>query len=204
MHCRLITSNIMNLRILTISACILILIFSSTSMAGKIDRDLAFSLYGGTMTDANWMRSITGQADTVDSHILAAAVGWTFYRPAHRKWSLELEANVARHFGIQDHFEFNLPVLTLRWDYFPWDRYLDTSLAYGLGPSYATSLPEYERVRYGSTEQLLLFWHLEATFGVPDSGWAAIFRLHHRSSAYGLFADEGGSNILTMGLRYAF
>lgn len=193
-------------RILTITFVLCILALNRPSLAKEFDpdMDLAVSLYAGTMTDENWMRSISGQAATVDSHLLAAALGWTFYRPAHSLWSLELEANIARHFGIQDHFEFNLPVLTLRWDYFPWDQHLDTSLAFGLGPSYATSLPEHERMRYGSTEQLLLFWHLEAAIGLPGSAWSAIFRLHHRSSAYGLFADEGGSNILTMGLRYSF
>jgi hypothetical protein len=180
------------------------LLFSSQSMASASERNFSASLYGGVMTDDNWHQSLSGQAGLVDSYILVGAMGWTFYRPAHRLWSLELEANVARHFGIQDHFEFNLPVLTLRWDYFPWDKFLDTSLAYGLGPSYATTLPEYERQKSGDSEQLLLFWHIEAAFALPDSNWSTIFRLHHRSSAYGLFADKGGSNILTMGLRYEF
>jgi hypothetical protein len=150
------------------------------------------------------IEALSGQASPVDSHILAGAMGWTFYRPAHRLWSLELEANVARHFGIQDHFELNAPILTVRWDYFPWDKLLDTSLAYGLGPSYATKLPEYERQKSGDSEQLLLFWHIEAAFGLPESNWSTIFRLHHRSSGYGMFAEKGGSNILTMGLRYEF
>jgi len=181
-----------------------LLLFSSQTLASASERNFSASLYGGVMTDDNWHQALSGQAGLVDSHILVGAMGWTFYRPAHRLWSLELEANVARHFGIQDHFEFNIPVLTLRWDYFPWDKFLDTSLAYGLGPSYATKLPEYERQKSGDSEQFLLFWHIEAAFGLPDSSWSTIFRLHHRSSGYGMFADRGGSNILTMGLRYEF
>ena len=196
----------MNLTRNTKALCILtvLFLFSSQTLASTDERNFSASLYGGVMTDDNWHQSLSGQAGLVDSHILVGAMGWTFYRPANRLWSLELEANVARHFGIQDHFEFNAPVLTVRWDYFPWDKVLDTSLAYGLGPSYATKLPEYERQKSGDSEQFLLFWHIEAAFGLPDSNWSTIFRLHHRSSAYGLFADKGGSNMLTMGLRYEF
>lgn len=190
--------------IMTLCLLAAMLLPATKALASASDRTFSASLYGGVMTDDNWRQSLSGQAGLVDSHILVGAMGWTFYRPANRLWSLELEANVARHFGIQDHYEFNAPVLTLRWDSFPWDKVLDTSLAYGLGPSYATKLPEYERQKSGDTEQFLLFWHIEAALGLPGSNWSTILRLHHRSSGYGMFADKGGSNILTMGLRYEF
>lgn len=190
------------LKALCLLSATLLLCFQTPALANGTN--FAASLYGGVMTDDNWRQSISGQADTVDSQLLAGALAWTFYRPDHELWSLELEANVARHFGIQDHFEFNAPILTVRWDYFPWDKVLDTSLAYGLGPSYATRVPEYERRKSGDTEQLMLFWHIEADFGLPESSWSTFLRLHHRSSGYGMFADKGGSNVLTMGLRYDF
>lgn len=121
------------LKALCLLSATLLLCFQTPALANGTN--FAASLYGGVMTDDNWRQSISGQADTVDSQLLAGALAWTFYRPDHELWSLELEANVARHFGIQDHFEFNAPILTVRWDYFPWDKVLDTSLAYGLGPS---------------------------------------------------------------------
>jgi hypothetical protein len=31
-----------------------------------------------------------------------------------------------------------------------------------------------------------------------------MLRLHHRSTAYGLFGNDGGANALTLGVRYAF
>ncbi len=170
----------------------------------KAEYDLSFSIYGGAMTDGDWIEAVSGQAGLEDSYLLAGAAGWTFYRPANRMWSLELEANVARHFGIQDHFEFNAPVLNVRWEAFPWDRALDTSLAFGIGPSFATTTPEYERIRKGDSEPMMLFWHIEAAFGLPGSPWSTFFRLHHRSTGYGMFADDGGSNILSLGLRYEF
>lgn len=96
-----------------------VLIINCGNASASSENEFAASLYGGVMTDDNWRQSISGQADLVDSHILVGALGWTFYRPANRLWSLELEANVARHFGIQEHFEFNAPILTARWEYFP-------------------------------------------------------------------------------------
>ena len=176
----------------------------ATVSAASGERDFAASVYGGVMTDEDWIHAISGQAGLEDSFILAAAAGWTFFRPASRQWSLELEANVVRHFGIQDHFEFNAPVLTARWEDFPWDDVLDTSLAYGIGPSFASTTPEYERIRKGESDPVMLFWHIEAAFGLPGSPWSTFFRLHHRSTGYGMFADDGGSNILSLGLRYEF
>jgi len=193
-------------KLTTLCTFSLLILLSAHAVAqdSTLEKKYAVSLYGGVMTDDNWRQSLFGQADLEDSYILAGAMSWTFYRPAHHLWSLELEANVARHFGIQDHFEFNAPVLTGRWEYFPWDSALDTSLAFGLGPSFATRVPEYERSRSGSSDEILLFWHLEAAFGLPGSDWSTFLRLHHRSNGYGVFAEEGGSNILSLGLRYEF
>jgi len=187
-----------------LAALFVLALCAGTSAAAADEHDFSASIYGGVMTDEDWIHAITGQTDLEDSYILAGAVGWTFHRPASRQWSLELEANVVRHFGIQDHFELNAPVLTARWEDFPWDRYLDTSLAYGIGPSFASTTPEYERIRKGESDPVMLFWHIEAAFGLPGSRWSTIFRLHHRSTGYGMFADEGGSNILCLGLRYEF
>ncbi len=170
----------------------------------KAEYDLSFSIYGGVMTDGDWIEAVSGQAGLEDSYLLSGAAGWTFYRPANRMWSLELEANVARHFGIQDHFEFNAPVLNVRWEALPWDSALDTSLAFGIGPSFATTTPEYERIRKGDSNPVMLFWHIEAAFGLPGSPWSTFVRLHHRSTGYGMFAEDGGSNILCLGLRYEF
>lgn len=191
----------------TILSLLLVLAFSvSNALAQDTSEkpDLSVSLYFGAMTDDNWRQSIAGQADFVDSHILAGALAWTFYRPQNEWWSLELEGNVAKHFGIQEHFEVNAPILNVRWEYLPWDQFLDTSLAFGVGPSFAAEVPDYEVEKEGSSQATLLFWHLEAEFGLPDSDWSTFLRLHHRSSGYGYVADHGGSNIVCLGLRYDF
>lgn len=168
------------------------------------DKRYSVSLYGGALTDEDWHKSITGQADFVDSQLIVAAAEWTFWRESKKRFSLGLESNVAKHFGNQNHWEFNLPVLTTSWDEFPWEDTVEQSLGFGIGPSMTTKLPRTEEELDGSTEYLMLYWHLETTFSLPESPWSLLFRLHHRSPAYGTFGEEGGSNALTTGLRYRF
>ncbi len=170
--------------------------------AGK-DKDLALSVYAGRLTDSDWQDSLTGQAGWVDAGLVAGALGWTFRRAENRAWSLELEGNVAKHFGDQDHWEFNA-LVTGRWHRFPWSEAVATSVAFGLGPSYATEVPKAEIAIDGDSSRLLLYWQLELTLGPPKGDWAAMFRLHHRSTGYGVFGDDGGGNTLAAGLRYYF
>jgi hypothetical protein len=57
---------------------------------------------------------------------------------------------------------------------------------------------------HGTTKQWLVYWFSEIALGPPDSNWALVLRLHHRSTAFGLLAEEGGSNTLTTGLKFRF
>ncbi len=111
---------------------------------------------------------------------------------------------MVRHFGDQTHWEFNLPIIA-RWETFPWDNVIDTSLAWGIGPSYASETPAAEVAREGESQRWLVYWLGELELGLPGQrGWTALVRVHHRSEAFGLIADEGGSNALTVGLRRRF
>ncbi len=79
-----------------------------------------------------------------------------------------------------------------------------TSAAFGLGLSYATELPEVEVEIEGESQQLLIYWVMELTAGPLRSPWAVSLRLHHRSVAWGLMADEGGMNAVGLGVRWKF
>lgn len=119
----------------------------------------------------------------------------------------EVEGQVAWHSGKQTHAEVN-GAFTLRWLPFPWDRYLDTSFAFGNGLSYATSEPELE-IREGDeeeTNQLLYYILVELAFAVPRyPSWDVFVRIHHRSSVFGLIDGiSTGSNFVGLGLRYKF
>jgi hypothetical protein len=118
--------------------------------------------------------------------------------------SFELEGQIVKHFNMQNHWEINA-LITARWEEFPWDKYVDTSFAFGLGGSYATAKPEIEILVEGNTSRFLVYFTYELALGLPEyPDVALIIRIHHRSGAWGLVADEGGSNTPCIGLKYRF
>lgn len=110
----------------------------------------------------------------------------------------ELEGSAYTHWGLQDHSEFNLAVLA-RWTRFPWNRWLDTSVALGQGMSFASERPEIE----GDTRRLM--HHLVAEIELMPLARhpvGLVLRAHHRSGAFGLYGIKAGSNFVTLGLRF--
>jgi hypothetical protein len=163
------------------------------------------NLYGGQLTTNN-AADFYGDGDALDfqdSYMVAAALARQLGAYRHLA-SFEVEGQIVKHFNLQTHWEFNA-LGTGRWDAFFWDRYVDTSVAFGLGLSYATEEPEVEIIKDGDTAKLLAYWMVEISLAHPDyRRLAFITRLHHRSKAFGLFNDEGGSNALAFGLKWRF
>jgi len=169
------------------------------------EQNFAVTVYSGRMTDSDFGDTLTGQADFVDAYVVVGALAWTFARFYENALSFEIEGQVGKWFGDQHNWEFNLPV-AVRWSQFPWGKYVATSLAYGIGPSYAAKEPEEEIELHDSTQKFLVYWFGELTLGPPMSNWAASLRIHHRSGAFGLVAEqgEGGSNTIAAGVKYRF
>jgi hypothetical protein len=187
--------------------CILIAFTLLLIPAGKgavQAQDYALSLYVGQLTEEKWEQAILPGADYTDATIAVAAGSWTVARFFDGKLSGELEAQVGKYFGDQDHWEINLPILGLRWHAFPWNSRVATSLAWGIGPSYATEVPPIELETNDTSDHWLIYWFGELTFGPPESNWEFMLRLHHRSDGFGLVAEDGGSNVVGAGLRYRF
>lgn len=161
-------------------------------------------LFGGRLTDATEEDVFTLEADYVDSHMGGIVVGkrlWTY-----KDWlDIEAEGQILRHWGLQEHFEFNALVV-FRWLPFPWDKYLDTSFAIGGGLSYATEEPELEKERIHETSKLMTYLMGELAFAVPTQPrWKVFMRFHHRSGVFGLINDiSGGSNAVGVGVKYCF
>lgn len=158
-----------------------------------------WSVFGGVHVDDNWPEVFRapGGIEWRDTAMVGAAWGrsWPSVDGSVR---LGFEAQAAIHTGEQDHLELNLPV-TLRWRM---PRALPVrSLAAGAGPSWASEVPRVEVLRKGASARLMLYWMLEAEFGPRDADRSVFLRLHHRSDAYGLFAEAGGSNVVVLGLR---
>ena len=163
----------------------------------------AVTVFGGWMTDNDWQDVFTPwNLDFRHATLLGVAGSRRIWR-YDDNISFEVEGQVVRYFGKQDNWEFNLPFL-VRWAPFPWDDKIDTSIAFGFGPSYASEVPSEEVAREGDSQRWLVYWVFELALGLPDSKWRGVFRLHHRSEAFGIVADEGGANSLVIGVRRQF
>ena len=161
-------------------------------------------VFGGVPTSNNWQDFFLapGEIDFQPASLAGAGVSFrlgTYFGGL----DVEIEGQAVKYFGNQTNWEFNLPVI-VRWTEFPWGETIDTSVAFGLGPSWAVSTPELEELNEDGTERFLAYWTLEIEAGPPDSGGSGFVRLHHRSVAFGTFGDSGGVNALAIGLRRSF
>lgn len=184
---------------------VLIVLFITAGPCSAQRYPYALSLYGGQMTTNHVEDFFTdNRLNFKDSYLLALTLAKHLGRFSNQL-NYELEGQIVKHVKFQDHWEFNL-LGVLRWDNFFWDDWLETSTAFGLGASYATAHPEVEIENDGETANLLVYWMLELAVApfksLPQWEWLA--RIHHRSDAFGLVADDGGSNALAFGVRYRF
>lgn len=162
------------------------------------------SLYVGRATDKDFQKlAVFEYGKYIDSKIIVVSLGKEIYD--HKDlFNLEIEGQVGKHWEYQHHWEMNV-VLSVRWNKFPWDDYLDTSFAMGDGFSYAFADPEIEVDDMGRTSKLLNYLLLEWSFSVFEPHWSVFSRIHHRSGIYGLINNvSGGSNMVTGGIRYSF
>ena len=167
----------------------------------------AATLYGARMSsETGWEDILIDpvRASYVDVFMVTAALAREYAEYRDGALTLEAEAQVARYFGDQDHWEFNAVPIAVRWHRFPWSDRVASSLAFGLGVSQASELPPVEVEIEGESARFLVYWVLEATAGPRAAPWALSLRLHHRSVAWGLMADEGGMNAVGLGLQYRF
>jgi hypothetical protein len=164
------------------------------------------SIYAGQYSHNALNEIIRLQTNFESSYIYVLSVGKEIGR--WKKYvAVELEGEAGVHAGMQSNGELN-GAFTLRWLPFPWDRYLDTSFAFGNGLSYAFEEPKLEIIdnEYGETNQWLYYILVELAAQVPKlPQWDFFIRIHHRSSAFGLIGGiSAGSNFVGVGLRYHF
>ena len=144
-------------------------------------------------------------SEYVDAYLVAAALSRRYRSYREGALQLEAEGQIAYNFGAQRHWELNAVPVVARWNRLPWWRSrVSSSVAFGLGLSYATQLPPVEVELESETHRLLIYWVAELTAGPLERPWAVSLRLHHRSVGYGLMGDEGGMNAVGIGVRYSF
>lgn len=162
-------------------------------------------VFGGNLLDNKWDQVfLEPQALKFEnSYLFGGAIHRRIARPFD--WmDVEVEVNGVKHFGAQRHWEVNGPLVTGRITRFPWSHWFDMSAAFGLGPSFASEVPRLEGRNEGSSERVLMHWFIELDTALPAENWRAVWRLHHRSTSYGLMGDDGGSNALMLGIRRQF
>lgn len=147
-----------------------------------------------------------------DSNIGAIGLGF-YYNFVESFFSLGAEVNYASHWGQSDSYagEFAIAAVARYNAYKQFDK-LPLFFSIGDGVSYITGVPSAER-KYGYSadgdattmnKRLLNFLFLETGVHV-DTGFEVFARVHHRCTAYGLYGQKsGGSDYLTLGLRYFF
>lgn len=199
------------MHIISVRACAVAVLFAvaaTSTYAAEIASPNTFTFYSGRISsEPTWHDVLRKPYSTnyTDSYLIAASYNHAYQEHLDGALRLEYELNATYNFGEQDHWELNVAPLTLRWQRFPWSNRLHTTVAFGLGLSYAFEYPELERRLENDTQQLLLFWQLEFTAGPRDGPWSALIRLHHRSPGWGVMGvDDGGMNAPSFGFRYKF
>ena len=180
------------------------LISFSAANAQNAQRDWSLTLYFGRLTDSSLTQTATFNSKFENAYLIDLGLLRRVYT-FRDYFNLEIEGQIAKHFGAQDQWEFDL-ISYFRWLPFPWDKYLNTSFAAGVGLSYATSVPKIEAKNYDEVARFLGALMFEFSFSLPHvPQWSLITGIHHRSGAGGVFSGvRGASNAWATGLRYSF
>ncbi len=190
----------------TCAALAVALSLTASSVRAAEPGDWALTGYVGRITTVNaWHDIVTepNHLEFADAYLATLALSHTLARYRQGRLGVEAEGQIVYNFGDQSQWEFNA-ALASRWYRFPWNDSVATTSAFGLGLSYATEVPELEVALEDSSEQLLIYWVWEMTFAPPGARWAASIRLHHRSTGFGLMAEDGGMNAMAAGIRFEF
>lgn len=181
----------------------------SVKKTASAQKDWRLTGYGAMLSPDTLGDTLTFNAQYEDSYIAVLAVAKKVYSFKKAPIDIEMEGQVAKHFGEQNHFEVNVVPLVIRWNRFPWDKYVDTSFAAGAGVSYAFEKPDIEEDSVGedhSSPKLLGYLMCEFAFSLPSKPqWSFVTRVHHRSGANGLFDGRlDASNAVGFGIKYMF
>jgi len=161
------------------------------------------TVYGGAHAQDTIEDVFTFNAKFEDNdYIAVAALAREFWR-YQNYISFEAEGQIGKHFNNDTFWEFNGLIIG-RWHVFPWNKYVDTSLAIGDGLSCYTEISKVEKDDDDDAQKTLNYLLFELALGLPQyPRWDLVVRIHHRSSVFGLYG-AGGSNFVCGGIKFAF
>jgi hypothetical protein len=169
----------------------------------KEDYKWFFTLYGGPHAQPDLEHVLLFDMTIEDdTYIGVAALGREFWR-YRDNISFEVEGQLGKFFGEESQWQIN-GVIVARWLKFPWDKYVETSVAVLEGLSYNTEVSDVEKDDDEDAGRWLNYLGFELTLGLPKyPQWDFVYRIHHRSSVRGLIG-AGGSNYPSIGFKYSF
>lgn len=176
------------------------------------DPDWSIMIFGGVSagrTRLVELMPMPWSGDYGDNYFIGGAFSRRLVQLS-KHWKIEGEAGAGYRFN-----QVNAPegwiAAFFRFDGFPWNRWVYTTVAFSTGLSYVEEVSAVEKDA-GSDRgnpngsKLLHYFAPEITFAHPDRrNWEALIRFHHRSGVAGTFNGVwGGSNVVTGGIRYRF
>lgn len=169
------------------------------------ERDRAIVVYTGKSNTADLLELARLRFEKFEPYwIIGIGLNLDLFKHASY-FSFEWNNQFVKHFEKWGLSEIDT-LISFRWHWFPWNRFLQTSLAFGEGFSFATGYPSSEAVSQNIRSKFLNALLTEVAFALPrHSDWSLIARLHHRSGIYGTINGvNGGSNYVTFGLMKRF
>ena len=161
------------------------------------------TVYGGAHAQDTIEDVFTFNAKFEDNDYIAVAALAREFWHYQDYISFEAEGQIGKHFNNDTFWEFNGLIIG-RWHAFPWDKYVDTSLAVGDGLSCYTEISKVEKDDDDDAQKTLNYLLFELALGLPQyPRWDLVARIHHRSSVFGLYG-AGGSNYVTGGIKFSF
>jgi len=175
----------------------------------------SISILGGVSVGDNNMSDLLVHPGDMDDEGLGEGgfAGVAVSRQLVRFWQYWwLEAEMGAGFRFEPSQDYYSPeawaAIYLKFDGFPWNDMLRTSVGISTGLNWVSELPPSE-TGYGEDDipdSAVLQHYLspEIAFSLPDNPQDELFvRIHHRSTGYGLFWNTStGSNMVTIGLRF--
>ena len=166
--------------------------WSVADLFAPCESNCAISVYVGQSVSATPMTDMFLRFESPsrwqwdDTYLLAVAFSRPWIKFADY-FSIDAELGLARRYGNADGAEA-WAALYLRWNWFPWNDYLRTSIAIGFGPSLSGNVRVNQRtgqLQNTSGIGIANFFTPELTLGLPGVPWFdAIIRFHHRSQIW--------------------
>jgi len=129
-------------------------------------------------------------------------IGDSVFRP---QMELPLTLEIVDEHGRGSFLDYNAAFM-MRWIDLPWNEYIETSFAMGVGLSYSSKVYLMDRATHpddSDRSHLKIYWPLQWTFGLPAYPKDKVmFFISHQSGGH--IFDVGGINSIGIGYRRDF